>query len=75
MKNKDITYDIVRCQDCVHRKTWHCPMNEYNADLDEYYDLTDDDGFCHEGESEEDIRHNNYTQFLESLMKEMFRNA
>ena len=28
-------------------------MNQYNPDLDEYYDMTDDEGFCHLGEREE----------------------
>ena len=75
MKNRDFIKLVVRCRNCIHRGTWRCPMNQYNADFDEYYDLTDDEGFCHLGEREEEteeaeIRHNEYNNFLTSIMNE-----
>ena len=50
MKNNDFIKLVVRCYNCIHRKTWKCPMNQYNPDFDEYYDMTEDKGFCHLGE-------------------------
>lgn len=46
--------ELVRCKDCKHRKTCVCPMqeaefNEWECDF-EYYDYTEDDGYCHRGE-------------------------
>ena len=54
MKNGDFIKLAVRCCNCIHRETWKCPMNQYNVDLNEYYDLTDDEGFCHLGERDEE---------------------
>lgn len=53
MKNSDFITLVIRCRNCIHRKTWKCLMNQYNPDLDEYYDMTDDEGFCHLGERDE----------------------
>ena len=53
MKNSDFIKLVIHCRDCIHRGTWCCPMNHYNPDLDEYYDMTDDEGFCHLGERDE----------------------
>lgn len=53
MRNSDFITLVIRCCNCIHRKTWKCPMNQYNPDLDEYYDMTDDEGFCHLGERDE----------------------
>lgn len=53
MKNSDFIRNVIRCKDCIHRKTWKCPMNQYNPDFDEYYDMTDDEGFCHLGEKDD----------------------
>ena len=50
MKNSDFIKLVVHCCNCIHRKTWKCPMNQYNPDFDEYYDMTEDKGFCHLGE-------------------------
>ena len=74
MKNKDFIDLIVRCRNCIHRETWKCPMNQYNADLNEYYDLTDDEGFCHLGEQNEEaeIHHNEYDNFLTSIITEVY---
>lgn len=53
---------IVRCKDCIHRKTEKCPM--YYEDLIEWDDdgwleldtiiddRTEDNGFCNHGERE-----------------------
>ena len=76
MKNSDFIKLVVRCRNCIHRGTWECPMNQYNADLDEYYDMTDDEGFCHLGERDEEaeeaeIRHNEYNNFLTSVMQDI----
>lgn len=41
---------LIRCHDCVKRKTEDCPMyfcDEYDL---EYCDHTNDDGFCDRGE-------------------------
>jgi len=50
MKNSDFIRNVIRCKDCIYRGTWHCLMNHYNPDFDEYYDMTEDEGFCHLGE-------------------------
>ena len=52
--------NIVRCKDCKHRYTDHCPMHfEDWVEVDDdgyiglediHYDNTNDDGFCNEGE-------------------------
>ena len=34
MKNKNFIQLAVRCRNCIHRGTWHCPMNHYNPDFD-----------------------------------------
>ena len=78
MKNSDFITLVIRCHNCIHRGTWKCPMNQYNPDLDEYYDMTDDEGFCHLGERDEEIeeaelRHNEYNNFLTSIMEDVYR--
>lgn len=57
---------VVRCKHCKHRGFDECPMyheewRDYydsNGDYLEtdlfFYDYTEDDGFCHKGEFEED---------------------
>ena len=50
MKNSDFIRNVIHCKDCIHRGTWKCFMNQYNPDFDEYYDMTEDEGFCHLGE-------------------------
>ena len=52
-------------------------MIHYHADIDGHYDMTDDEGFCHLGERDEEaeeaeIRHNEYNNFLTSIMKEVY---
>ena len=53
MKNSDFIRNVIHCKDCIHRGTWRCLMNQYNPDFDEYYDMTDDEGFCHLGEKDD----------------------
>lgn len=77
MKNSDFIKLVVRCRDCIHRRDWECPMIHYHADIDGHYDMTDDEGFCHLGERDEEaeeaeIRHNEYNNFLTSIMKEVY---
>jgi hypothetical protein len=50
MKNSDFIKLVIHCRDCIHRGTWRCPMNHYNPDFDDYYDMTEDEMFCSEGE-------------------------
>ena len=79
MKNRDFIRLIVHCRNCIHRGTWECPMsNQYDPDLDEYCDMTDDEGFCHLGERDEEtqeaeLRHNEYNNFLTSIMEDTYR--
>lgn len=78
MKNSDFIKLVVRCRNCIHRGTWECPMNQYDYSLDEYYDMTDDEGFCHLGERDEEaeeaeIRHSEYNNFLTSIMEDVYR--
>ena len=52
MKNSDFIKRVIHCKDCIHRSTWHCPMNHYNPDIEDYYDdMTEDEMFCSEGEN------------------------
>lgn len=79
MKNSDFIKLVVHCRNCIHRETWECPMFQYHADIDGYYDMTDDEGFCHLGErddevEEAEIRHNEYNNFLTSIMEEVYHN-
>ena len=79
MKNSDFIERIIRCRNCIHRGTWKSLMNQYNPDLDEYYDMTDDEGFCHLGERDEEaeeaeLRHNEYNNFLTSIMTDVYHN-
>ena len=74
MKNSDFIRLVVRCRNCIHRGTWKCPMNQYNADFDEYYDQTDDEGFCHLGErdtNEETLQQEERNNFLTSIMQDV----
>ena len=50
MKNSDFIKLVIHCKDCIHRGTWRCPMNYYNPDIEDYYDMTEDEMFCSEGE-------------------------
>lgn len=53
MKNSDFINLVVRCRNCIYRKTASCPMFEeyYTSDGEwEEIDKTEDEGFCHLGE-------------------------
>ena len=81
MKNSDFIKLVVRCRNCIHRKTDNCPMfyDHYNVAYCEWEqeDKTDDEGFCHLGERDEEaqeaeLRHNDYNNFLTSIMEEVY---
>lgn len=83
IKNSDFIKKVVRCKDCIHRRTDNCPMLEdyYNVSYQEWeqVDETEDEGFCHLGERDEeaeeaDIRHNEYNNFLTSIMSDVYHN-
>ena len=82
MKNSDFIKLVVRCRNCIYRKTASCPMFEeyYSANGEwEETDKTEDEGFCHLGERDEEaeeaeIRHNEYNNFLTSIMEEVYNN-
>lgn len=50
---------IVRCKDCKYRGNWKCSMftYEYHEWREDYVgiDNTEDNGFCHCGEREEEL--------------------
>lgn len=54
--------EVVRCKDCKHRGMMKCPMFsfEYRERVDDYetIDSTEDDGFCHWGERNENNAEN-----------------
>lgn len=50
MKNNEFIKQVIHCRDCIHRETLKCPMYQYNYDFDFYEDVTEDSGFCQEGE-------------------------
>lgn len=59
MKNDNLIETIVRCKECVLRKTFECPM--FSADYNNYYekiiekDMTWENGFCHYGVRESEM--------------------
>lgn len=82
MKNSDFIKLVVRCRNCIHRGTDVCPMLEdyYNIGFQEWeqIDKTEDEGFCHLGERDEEaeeaeLRHNEYNNFLTSIMEDVYR--
>ena len=78
MKNSDFITLVVRCRNCIHRGAWECPMLQHHADIDGYCDMTDDEGFCHLGERDEEteeaeFRHNEYNNFLTSIMEDVYK--
>lgn len=53
-------------------------MLQHHADIDRYCDMTDDEGFCHLGERDEEteeaeFRHNEYNNFLTSIMEDVYK--
>lgn len=49
-------------------------MIQYHADIDGYYDMTEDDGFCHLGErdtDEETLQQEERNNFLTSVMQDV----
>lgn len=83
MKNSDFIKLVVRCRNCIYRKTASCPMFEdyYNIEDNEWEgtDKTEDEGFCHLGERDEEaeeaeLRHNEYNNFLTSIMEDVYHN-
>lgn len=78
MKNSDFIKLVVRCRNCIHRKTDNCPMfyDHYNVAYCEWEqeDKTDDEGFCHLGErdtNEETLQQEERNNFLTSVMQDV----
>ena len=78
MKNRDFIKLVVRCRNCIYRKTASCPMfEEYYNTVDgewEETDKTEDEGFCHLGErdtNEETLQREERNNFLTSVMQDI----
>ena len=77
MKNSDFIKLVVRCRNCIYRKTASCPMfEEYYTAVGEWEetDKTEDEGFCHRGErdtNEETLQQEERNNFLTSVMQDV----